>query len=123
MNLHSIVSGAISAVNPKITGAVQVATGNYTTSPDGTQVPAYITSPIIMDVQALSAREIQHLDSLNVQGILKGVWADGELHGVDRTAGTGGDVLTFSGATWLVVQVIEAWNGDWCHVAVQKQIA
>lgn len=121
MNLHGIVAPIIGVVNPPIVGQWKASTG-YTTAADGTQVPSYAAPvDITLDVQALSAKEIEHLDGLNIQGMMKGVWANGEIHGIDRTAGLGGDILTFSGQTWLVVQVLEAWNGDWCHVAVSRQ--
>lgn len=121
MNLHAIVAPLVGVINEPIVGRLYASIG-YTTADDGTQMPT--SAPpcdITMDVQALSAHEIAHMDSLNVQGIMKGVWANGELRGTDRTVGYGGDILVFSCQVWLVVQVIEAWNGVWSHVAVQKQ--
>ena len=121
MNLHAIAAPMLGVINEPILGRLYASIG-YTTADDGTQVPnSKPPCDIVMDVQALSASEIQHMDSLNIQGIVKGVWANGELRGTDRTVGYGGDVITFSCATWLVVHVIEAWNGEWSHVVVQKQ--
>lgn len=123
MNLHAVVSGAIGAINPPVIGSVKVSTG-VTTAGDGTQTPQYTTvNNVSMQVQALTAKEIEHLDSLNIQGVMRGVWMNGNIEGLNRNAGKGGDLLIFLGQTWLVVQVLETWDTDgWCHVAVALQV-
>jgi hypothetical protein len=123
MNLHAIVRGAIGAINPPFVGSVKVSTGS-TVAADGTRTPTYQTfTNVTMDVQALDAKEVQHLDSLNIQGVLRGVWLNGNIEGVNRVASKGGDLLVFGGRTWLVVHVFESWDTDgWCHVAVALQV-
>ena len=129
MNLHAIVSSAISVINPPFIGSVKVSTG-YTVAADFTQVPAYTTvGGVSMQVQALTGREIEHLDSLNIQGIMRSVYLNGQIQGINRSVGRGGDILLIptglSGATpdvWLVVAVLEAWDADgWTKVAVVLQ--
>jgi hypothetical protein len=120
MNLHQIASSAIGAVNPFITGTVTPAAA-YTTGADFVQVPGYGT-PITaqMQVQALSTRDLQHMDSLNIQGNFRKVWLNGNWNGVIRPEGKGGDLVTFLGQNWLVVSVLEQWP-DWTSVAVALQ--
>lgn len=122
MNLHQIVSPAIAAVNPFITGTLKQATG-YTTSGDGTQVPTYATPVTVpLQVQALSGRDIEHLDNMNIQGVVRRIYLNGNVEGVNRKEMKGGDLITFNGQTWLVTIVFETWDADgWCSVGVTLQ--
>lgn len=121
MNLHQIVSGAIGAINPFQTATVEYSSG-YATSPDGSQVPQYTTvTGVQVQVQALSAKEIQHLDSLNIQGVMRAIYLNGDVQGVDRPLGKGGDLFTLPTGKWLATTVLETWDGGWCKVAVTLQ--
>ncbi len=121
MTLHAVASAIVSAVNPTILGTLRVSTGS-TMSPDGKQTPTYATtSGVPMQVQALTAGELRQLDGLNLQGVKHGVYLYGEVEGVARARGKGGDLLTFRGRDWLVVEVLESWNGRWSKVAVVEQ--
>ncbi|MDS0801716.1 hypothetical protein [Burkholderia cenocepacia] len=129
MNLHGIVSGVIGTVNPFVPVTLQQSAG-YTTAPDGARTPTYSASPQTVQVQALSAKEIQHLDGLNIQGVLRKAYLNGDWRGVYRATNQGGDLLQFAavagvpaslqGTTWKVVQVFETWP-DWCALAIQLQ--
>lgn len=97
---------------------------------DGTRVPQYITTAgVVMQVQALTGRELEHIDSLNIQGTMRGVYINGSVQGLNRAAMKGGDVLLIptgltgqTNDTWLVDQVLEGWDtGGWCKVAVRLQ--
>jgi hypothetical protein len=120
MNLHGIVSGAVGAINPFIPVVIQQNTG-YTTSPDGTQVPAYTTVNTTGQKQDLSGKDILRLNSLNIQGVVCKMYLNGNYEGVFRALGKGGDLLTFGGQTYLVAQVLERWP-DWCCVALTMQV-
>ncbi|GMG89664.1 hypothetical protein Cmtc_08840 [Cupriavidus sp. TKC] len=130
MNLHGIVSGVIGAVNPHVPATLQ-RNGQPVTAPDGGRTPTYTTSTEIVQVQALSAREIQHLDGLNITGVLRKVYLNGDWRSVYRPGNQGGDRFQFAaaapvpvnlqGTTWLVVQVLETWP-DWCSLAIQLQM-
>lgn len=123
MNLHAIVRPAIGAVNPDTLGTLFSCTG-YTTAANGKQRPTYDrTDNVGMQVQPLSSKEIEHLDSLNIQNASRAVYVNGIVKGIDRKSGAGGDLLEFNGATWLVVAVLETWDGaTWTKVAVTKQM-
>lgn len=121
MNLHNIVSGAIGAINPFQAANVQYSNG-YTTAADGSQVPSYIeVDNVQVQVQALTAKELQHLASLNIQGVMKALYLNGNSQGVVRPLGQGGDLFTLVSGTWLVTTVLETWDTGWCKVAVMLQ--
>lgn len=130
MNLHEIVRGAISAVNPPTFLSIQISTG-YTTSADGTPVPQYADAVTVddADVQALDAGDIQHLDSLNIQGRRMKFHINGNIDGLIRPNRQGGDLITvvaggnnaqLIGSIWLTATVLEYWP-DWCCVAAVLQ--
>ena len=123
MNLHALVRSSVNAVNPDVTGTVRVSTG-YTTAANGQQRPNYTDQTgVVMQMQALDAKEIEHLDSLNIQGILRSFFLNGNVEGIDRRVGKGGDlILTPDGKTWLVVHVLATWDmAGWCQVVGQLQ--
>jgi hypothetical protein len=122
MNLHAIVTNVISSVNPPQAATLLVSNGSVT-NPDGSRVPSYLAAQSVdAQVQALTAREVQHLDSLNIEGVMRAVYLNGFLEGANRALAKGGDILKFGGQTWLVVQVLETWDTDnWCKVAVALQ--
>lgn len=127
MNLHGIVRSQISAVNPDIAATLRRSAG-YTTDTDGTQIPAYTTLTGSIQVQALGPSDLRHVEPLNIQGVLRKVYAYGNWMGVVRADQKGGDLLTFSqvpgGAAqdWKVVTVFETWP-DWCAIGVVLQNA
>ena len=120
MNLHDVCGPCIAAVNPPIPVGYQQSIG-YTTDASGTRRPVYAT-PVdrVLQVQAFSEKELAHLQALNIGGILRRVYANGQLASVIRNLEYGGDLLTFNDNLWLVVHVMEQWD-TWCSVAVQQQ--
>lgn len=120
MNLHAIVSPAIGAVNPLISATILQSDG-FTNNSDGSRTPAY-KPPVAMyiQVQALTSGELQRLDGLNLQGVMKAVYLSGRWHGAVRVGQQGGDLLKFQGQTWLAVQVLEGWR-SWSRLAVALQ--
>lgn len=122
MNLHGIVSGAIGTINPFVSAQIKQSTG-WTTSPSGKRVPSYAAPfPASIQMQELSFKDLQHTDGLNLQGVLRSVYLDGSIYGVDRGTAGGGDIFTIGSQTWLVVAVAEQW-ADWCRVILQLQVA
>jgi hypothetical protein len=124
MNLHQIVSANINAVNPFITGSILISDG-YDIAANKKQVPKY--APAVeasMQVQPLTASEIQHLDALNIQGTRRAIYINGRLDGLVRPLSKGGDIISFASGVnageWLVCVVSEQWP-DWCRVAVVLQ--
>ena len=124
MNLHGIVSGAISAVNPPTIATLLVSTG-YTTAADGTQTPSYAAPVQVMaQVQAETFRDLTQLDSLNLQGTRRVMYLYGEVDGIIRVSSKGGDLVVIASGvhagTWLTALVIEQWP-DWVKIAATLQ--
>lgn len=126
MNLRDIANAATQAINPNTTGDVWRSTG-YSTAGDGTRTPSFARMMLgaQMQVQAATGRELEHLDSLNIQGIIRAVYVDGAIQGANRSMNTGGDILNFTdpaGVWWLVAHVLEPWSGSgWTKVACTMQ--
>lgn len=120
MNLHGIVRGAITAVNPDVTVAISESTG-YTTSADFEQIPTYNTFPAQAQIQALTGKDLKQLDGMNLNGTLRAIYFYGDVEAIVRVMRKGGDLITDSNNNvWLVHQVLETWP-DWCKVAVTLQ--
>jgi len=95
MNLHALVRPLIGTINPDVVVSWQVAIG-YTTQLDGTQVPSYSVVSAPMQVQGLSAKELAHLERLNIEGVFRRVYTYGNAQGVVRPDFKGGDLLAFA---------------------------
>lgn len=122
MNLHSIVSGSIAAINPFESLVVYVSTG-YLTADDGSRTPTYAPAVTVPgQVQALTFRDLQQIDGLNLQGLRRGMYLNGRIDGIVRETSQGGDiVIRPEGTLWLVAIVLEQWP-DWVKVAVTQQV-
>lgn len=98
--------------------------GTYQIAPGGQTVAseAMTTSlSVEAQVQALTFRDIQQVEGLNLQGTQRAMYLYGDVEGLVRPTGQGGDLITMADATvWLVTHVLETWPG-WCKVAVTLQ--
>lgn len=133
INVRSMANRTTRAVNPNISVTLQRSTG-WTKNASYQQVPSYSAPETIMvQVQALTQTEIQHLDKLNISNGQASVYADTQLSSVDRPSQSGGDLITFGtdaatpaplrGQTWLVVALLEGWVGSgWCKAAITSQM-
>ena len=122
INVRTIANRATSAVNPNLTAGYRAYAG-YTKDASYKPIPNYAASvDIVVQVQALTKREIEHLDNLNISNATRSVYANRQISCVDRVTQSGGDLLDFEGATWLAVAVLEGWTTTgWCKVAVARQ--
>lgn len=130
MNLHAIARSAIGTVNPEYLGVWKQSTG-FGQDPTGRPIPTYnVFSNTRFQVQHLSGRDLVHTDFISQQGVKRTVYAFGNITGVVRPDGTGGDLLQFpenrggSNRTWLVTHVLETYSPDtagWCRVGVVLQ--
>ena len=93
MDLHGIASGYIGAVNPFVLGTIRVSTGS-TTGEDGKQVPSYVdVAGVPLQVQALTYKDIQQVDSLNLNGTRRAIYVRGRVDGLVRAENKGGDLI------------------------------
>jgi hypothetical protein len=120
MDLRGIANAATDTVNPNI-AVTLLASDGYTIGSGLKQIPAY-AAPVngFAQVQALTAADLRHLDGLNIQGATKSIILKGELNAAVRTNSQGGDLVQFSGQTWLTVAVLEQWP-LWTRAAIQLQ--
>lgn len=129
LNLRAAANVLTSTVNGNVSATVRISTG-YTPAPGAKRVPAYAAPvPVKVQVQALTRRDIEHLDSFNISGAIWSCFANIQLTPLDRKSQTGGDLVRFtdpaSGTadTWLVVALLEGWStAGWCRVALCKQL-
>ncbi len=69
--------------------------------------------------------ELKQLDSLNIQGIKRAIYLNGDWHGLVRTAKKGGDLITLpDGSIWLAVLELENWSmtDGWTKLAIVQQL-
>ncbi|MBE7620979.1 hypothetical protein [Gluconacetobacter entanii] len=120
MNLFGAACGAVCAVGPGVPAMLKLSTGSAGNA-DFTRTAQYREVPATIWVQALSSDELQHVGDLSQQGALRVVYVAGVVGGMDRAAGTGGDMVNFDGADWLVVRQMEQWGTAWSKLMVRRQ--
>ena len=81
-----------------------------------------VTGPA--QVQALTYKDLQQVDGVNLNGVARAIYFYGEFNGVVRPRQKGGDLIQLTdgpnAGTWLITHVLETWP-DWCKVAVVLQ--
>lgn len=121
MNLHGIVRGAIQAVNPDVPVSVRRSTG-ATQDASGRSIPGYAPAVAAMGQrQALTGKDLRFLENLNVQGVTDKMYLYGNIEGLIRADGRGGDLITCAGHVYKVGAVLERWP-DWCALALIMQL-
>jgi len=127
LNIRGAANAAIQAVNPNITGTLYSSTGSTIDPATRKPVPSYAPGVNVgMQVQPVAGKELQHLEEMNVQGVMRSVHMYGNTQGVVRATQQGGDLLYFKDVptgtlrVWKVVKVLETWP-TWCHVIACMQ--
>lgn len=126
MDLRWIANGIAGIVNPNVPVIVKRSTG-YTVGAGQRQIPTYDTPvPGFGQLQALDANDVRQLDGLNIQGVCKALYLRGQIAGVVRPDGKGGDIVSIKNAAgqwqdWLTVKVLEGW-ANWTKIAVVLQV-
>lgn len=120
LNLHAIVRGAITAVNPDVPGEVYLSTGATTLY--GIRTPTFALLPANrLQVQALSHEDLYHLNGLEYAGNMSKLYAYGNFAGIIRPEGKGGDLVRLGTEWWAIQHVLEWWPG-WCSVSITRQV-
>jgi|SRR5579872_3530001 len=124
MNLNKLVGPIVAAINPWTTANYRQSDG-YTKGPGGARTASYIAAVSVKVMkQALTWKDLQQLQGLNINGEKAAFYVDGDWQGVSRPRLRGGDLLTIEdGSVWLVVQVLENWfdKDGWAKVAATLQ--
>ncbi|AYP69218.1 hypothetical protein Edno5_0012 [Edwardsiella phage Edno5] len=122
MNIRSLANRAIQRVNPNITAVLKKYAGE-TIGPGCKPIPSYLPDQnVTIQLQPLSKGDLQHVDGLNIQGLVKSIHVYGNYFSVQRELEQGGDLFIIDGHTWLVVEPIELWD-SWCRLIVNLQVS
>lgn len=124
MNLNAVANGVAVAVTPNLSATIQISAGS-TVNADRSRTPTYTTfTDVPVQVQALSFRDLQQVDGLNLQGIRRAIYINRRIDGLVRQDNKGGDLITLTdgpdAGVWLVAMVLEYW-ADWTKVACTLQ--
>ena len=121
MNLHSIASAMVGAVNATVLCTLKQSSG-YTVDANFVQQPQYaVFASIPCQIQPVSTGDLRRLSGMNQQGVYRRIYLNGHIEGVDRTGIKGGDIFIQSDNTvWLVTEAAENWP-DWTSVVVTLQ--
>lgn len=122
MDLRSIANSVSTIVNANESVTLRRSNG-YTIGAGRRQVPAY--EPDIQgfaQIQALDGSELQHLENMSQQGVLRAIYLRGALHAITRPLNIGGDIVKRAdGSTWLITKVLETWP-DWTKAVITLQV-
>lgn len=122
MNLRQIANNAITSINPNISAILKKYTGE-TIGPGRKPVPSYLPDQnVTIQLQPISRGDMQHVDGLNLQGLAKVIYVNGNYFSVQREMEHGGDIFVINGEQWLVVEPVELWP-DWCRLIVVLQVS
>ena len=125
MNLRELANAITQNVNANQTINWVQNTG-YTTNAAGKRTPTTTTVSASAQIQGLSGSDLRHMESMNMQGVMRKVYLYGNPQGVVRVDSKGGDQLQFPeipggvNRNWLVSQVLETWP-NWACVIVTLQ--
>lgn len=119
MDLRSIANAGASVVNANIIVTVLRSTGQAIVNHK--QAPTY-ADPVtgLANIQAMTERDLRQVENMNLQGTVRAIYFKGPLAAIVRPESKGGDLVQFDGQTWLVVQVLEAWD-TWTKAAITLQ--
>lgn len=123
MNLHNLVRGAISAVNPDVTVVILQSNG-FIEDEAGQQIPQYLPPvTVTAQIQPLNSEERQSVERLNQSRIYRNAYLNGDLSGLKRSTEQGGDLVYWNGYEWWIDDVPEAWNptAGWTRVRLVQQ--
>ncbi|HGC3529553.1 TPA: hypothetical protein ACIYHI_005124, partial [Escherichia coli] len=94
-----------------------------TIGPGRKPIPSYLPDQhVTIQLQPISRGDMQHIDGLNIQGLAKVIYVNGNYFSVQRELEQGGDIFVINGEQWLVVEPIELWP-DWCRLIAVLQVS
>lgn len=119
MNLRSLANAATSRISPNTPVIWRQNMGTIQNMETGDRSPNWQETAITGQVQALTSRDLRHIEGLNQQAYSRAVYLNGQAMGARRLAMKGGDLFIIAGQTWKVISVPENWplNG-WGKVIV-----
>ncbi|EFM4663029.1 TPA: hypothetical protein RXJ23_001248 [Escherichia coli] len=122
MNLRQMANNAITSINPNIPAILKKYAGE-TIGSGRKPIPSYLPDQhVTIQLQPISRGDMQHVDGLNIQGLAKVIYVNGNYFSVQRELEQGGDIFVINGEQWLVVEPIELWP-DWCRLIAVLQVS
>ena len=132
LQLGQLLAGTVETLLPgtiivdQLTGSPPGGIGTYTINrPQSVSSEAMTTSLLLMgQIQPLQWRDLQQLDGLNLNGVRKKIYLDGNVGAIVRAKNRGGDrIVDPHSNVWLVVQTLEGFDptAGWTCVAVVLQ--
>lgn len=124
MNLHEIVSSAINSINP-FQRVTITPMGGYTVNEYGERVATAGTPFTVMaDIQPLNSSDIQFINNYQQSTEYLAFWFSADTNGLTRPLTKSGDIITWNGKNYYVVNMPEGWyeiNG-WSHCVGALQL-
>lgn len=123
MNLRNMANRVTSAINPNLSVQHRPYAGYSTLGTGKVAVTYGAARPLVAQVQALTKKEIEHIDNMNLSPCDRAAYVNGQLQAYDRVEQTGGDFLYFENRWWKVMAILEGWTtAGWCKVALVGQL-
>lgn len=124
MNLHEIVSSAINSINP-FQSITITPRGGYTVNQYGErEVITGSDFTVMADVQPLNSSDIQFINNYQSSTEYMSFWFSADVNGLTRPLVKSGDIITWNGKKYYVVNMPEGWyeiNG-WSHCVGALQL-
>lgn len=115
MNLHQIVRGSISSVNPETYVKIKKFK-SFTIDETGkvkneysTYLPELII-PTFAQIQPVRSEDLEHIANYNSANIYKKMFINGTENGLSQALNTNGDLVVIEGIIWKIVEVVGLWN-------------
>lgn len=120
IDVRAIANAAIQPVNNDVSVTIKKNTG-YTIGAGRRQQATYSNITGMAQVQALDNKDLIKLEGLKLQGNIRALYLQGELHGILRADQLGNDMVIYDSRVWIVAKVLETWP-TWTKVAILEQV-
>lgn len=119
MNIRALANAATSRISPNTPIIWRQNLGTVQDMKTGRRSPNWQDTRLTGQVQALTSRDLRHIEGLNEQGYTRAIYINAQAMGSRRGEMKGGDLFVISRKTWKVISVPENWpmNG-WGKVIV-----
>lgn len=119
MNIRALANAATCRISPNMPIIWRQNRGTVQDRTTGRRSTSWQDTPLVGQVQALTAHDLRHIEGLNQQAYTRAIYLNAQALGVRRSEMKGGDLFLFNGQTWKIISIPENWplNG-WGKVIV-----
>jgi hypothetical protein len=94
LNLHNAVRSAIPGINPDVQALYLASRGFALSATTGVSTPVYAPPYwVTVQVQPPSGRDLQHINMLNLQGVVRTIYMYGNPQAINRVRAGGADLI------------------------------